>query len=110
MSRPALTRRLAALVGEAEAYDLLQTPNAALGGRIPDDLIDAGNFLPVEILIRDMEAREASRAAFINPARSPEADPIRDHAPSVQGHGRIKRVLELLDSLDEGGITHERDS
>lgn len=32
-------------------------------------------------------------------------DPAIDHAPEVQRHGKIRRVLELLDRLDEEGGT-----
>ncbi|MGJ8642182.1 MAG: hypothetical protein ACSHX9_02140 [Luteolibacter sp.] len=28
------------------------------------------------------------------------ADPAVDHAPAVRGHGKIKAVLEMLDSLE----------
>jgi hypothetical protein len=106
MSRQAITARLVAVVGEHEANELLETPNFALGGRTPAELIEAGNFRPVEILIRDMEAREASRRDFIRLPQydvdgidDPAADPLFDHLPQMRGHGKIKRVLQMLDDL-----------
>lgn len=64
MSRQ-LVNRLVRIVGEAEAHELLETPNFQLGGRTPQELIDQDNLRPVEILISDMEARERSRRDFI---------------------------------------------
>lgn len=112
VNRQTITRRLSALVGEGEAHELLETPNFHLGGRTPQELIDSGNLAPVEIMLRDMEAREASRGTFIKYPQN-EVDgidmevagnPLLDRLPEYRGHGKIKRVLELLDGIERGAI------
>lgn len=104
MNRQTFTRRLSALVGEGEAHELLETPNFHLGGRTPQELIDSGNLAPVEIMLRDMEAREASRRDFIQyPHHEVAGNPLLDRLPEYRGHGKIRRVLALLDELEQGG-------
>jgi hypothetical protein len=110
MNRPALTARLTAVVGEHEAQELLETPNFRLGGRTPDELLDAQDFSPVEIMVRDMEAREASRRDFI---RLPQydvdeidelaSDPIHDSIPQRRHSRGAGRIFAILDELGKGG-------
>ena len=69
----------------------------------------------IERLLTDDERRDRfpeARRDFIKPIHrevddidlAVEADPLIDHAPELRGHGKIRRVLEILDSLgNEGG-------
>ena len=111
MNRQTITARLVAVVGQHEAQELLETPNFNLGGQTPQDLIDAGNLAPVETLVRDMEAREASRRDFIKLPPSIandeidelDADPILDRLPQRRHSRGAGRIFAILDNLEQGG-------
>ncbi len=60
-----IQNRLIALVGDDEAFELLNTPNADLDGAIPQDLIDSGNFAPIKIMLESMELREKARLQWL---------------------------------------------
>jgi hypothetical protein len=55
----AIHRKLVELLAGSERYaDLwLETPNPHLSGRIPEEMIEAGELRPVELLVNAMEAR-----------------------------------------------------
>ena len=107
MSRPYLHSRLVALVGDEQAFELLEAPNALLGGRTPQELIDRGNTAPVEVMIREMEAHAGvSKVSPRLGRKAPveidgnAADPIHDRIPQrrhTRGSGRIFRILEQLE-------------
>jgi hypothetical protein len=111
MTARILRARLVAVVGEYEAQELLEAPNFALGGRCPIDLLDSGNFRPIEIMLRDMEAREASRRDFMSVPHHDvdeidmelEADPILDRIPQRRHSRGAGRIFAILDQLEKGG-------
>jgi hypothetical protein len=93
MSESQIRNRLARLVGETEALDLLETPSSHLGGKSPQSLMDAGDFQPVLRLIEGMELEEIARSKWMKP--------IMDHTPRHAPQRKVKRVLALLDQLDK---------
>jgi hypothetical protein len=95
MTSSQIRNRLARLVGETEALDLLEAPNGHLGGRSPQDLLDSGDFAPVMRLIENMELEEIARSKWIH-----NADPLVDRVPHRAPQRKVKRVLDLLDQLD----------
>lgn len=113
MNLHTLRNRLDALVGESEAQELWEAPNASLQGRTPQELIDQGNLRPVEILIRDMEARERTRRDFINLPKhevddidDAASDPLIDRIPQRRHSGGSGRLFRILDQLDQN--SHRR--
>ena len=68
--------RLARLVGDEQAHELLTTANFMLGGRSPQDMLDEGRTAEVEALLGDLEARESVRRDFIGSMPQPDYDPI----------------------------------
>lgn len=110
-TRHHLTARLSAIVGEHEAQELLETPNFHLGGRTPIDLLDSGNFRPLEIMLSDMEARERTRRDFITPPAPLDfdeidhlaSDTILDHVPQRRHSRGSGRIFAILDQLETGG-------
>jgi hypothetical protein len=60
-----IQNRLTDLVGDDEAFELLNTPNADLDGATPQDLIDSGNFAPIKIMLESMELREKARLQWL---------------------------------------------
>ena len=96
MTSSQIRNRLARLVGETEALDLLEAPNGTLGGRSPQDLLDSGDLAPVMRLVEDMELQEIARSKWMNP--------ILDHTPRHAPQRKVKRVLDLLDQLENQNI------
>lgn len=67
--------RLAALVGDEQALELLESPNSHLGGRTPLELIDKDDFAPVEAMIREMEANAGV-------SKQKTSNPFPHHSPA----------------------------
>jgi hypothetical protein len=65
MTSSQIRNRLSRLVGESEALDLLEAPNGTLGGKSPQSLMDAGDFAPVEALVKGMELEAIARSKWI---------------------------------------------
>lgn len=107
MTARILRARLVAVVGEHEAQELLEAPNAALSGRSPQDLLDARDFAPVEMLVRDLELQAASRRSFI-PAMRQHVDEIDWEVADAEldlqprAHRQVNNVLRILDQLETG--------
>lgn len=107
MNARELIRRLEVAAGQSEAFELLSTPNFSLGGKSPQDLLDAGDFAPVEILVREIENRAKCRRDFIRNL-APEfdeideisAEPILDRLPSRRHSKETDRLFGILDSLE----------
>ena len=72
--------RLARLIGDEQAHELLQAPNFALNGYSPQDLLDQGKTAEVEALLGDLEARESVRRDFIGLPDKPRFDAIDELA------------------------------
>tara|TARA_R110000868_G_scaffold287568_1_gene547911 strand:+ start:144 stop:482 length:339 start_codon:yes stop_codon:yes gene_type:complete len=111
MNTHTIKSRLVAVVGPHEAQELLEAPNAALGGMTPQDMLDSGNLAPVEIMVRDMELAARSRRDFM---RLPQddiddiddlaSDPIFDHIPQRRHSRGSGRIFAILDQLEKGGL------
>jgi hypothetical protein len=82
-----IRNRLIALVGESEACELLETPNAELGGATPQDLLDAGNIAPVQTLLETLEIRERARIVWIS-AQCPETLAIENLLTADERRGK----------------------
>ena len=109
MSRLSHHNRLAALVGEEQAAELMEAPKAHLGGQSPQDLIDQGNSAPVESLIRDMEANAGVSKPSHHSIHSMcadiddhAADPIHDHIPQQRASKGAGKIFAILDELERG--------
>lgn len=110
MNRSAIHRRLAALVGDEQALELLEAPNFNLSGKTPEDLIDQGDTATVLAMVHAMEAQAGGRRVSRPSPHDPPADidhnagdPLLDHIPEckhTQGAGRLFRIL---DQLERGG-------
>jgi hypothetical protein len=61
-----IRNRLIQLVGEYEAYELLESPNADLDGLTPQSLLDVGDTSPVQTLLETLEIRERARIVWLS--------------------------------------------
>jgi hypothetical protein len=95
MTSSQIRNRLARLVGEHEALDLIETPNGQLGGKSPQDLLDSGDFAPVMRLVENLELEEIARSKWMNP--------ILDHIPQRRHSRGAGRIFAILDELERGG-------
>ena len=75
MSPSTLHNRLADMEGDDQAHELATTPNAALGGFSPLDLLERGQAEPVRLLLEGMELEHRARREFI-PTFPHEFSPI----------------------------------
>lgn len=81
------------LQGEDGIAAFLRTPQPALGDLTGGQLLQADP----DGLLRRLQALEADLENI--DLEDIAADPIIDHAPEIRGHGKIKRVLEILDDI-----------
>ena len=95
-----IRKRLALIVGDYQANELLEAPNFALGGRTAQELLDRGQFRPVEILVAEIEAQHDLSDIDEN-----AADPILDRLPQVRSEGGVARIFSILDELESEGGT-----
>ncbi|MEY3395890.1 MAG: hypothetical protein RL346_2127 [Verrucomicrobiota bacterium] len=107
MNSSQIKNRLVQLVGESEAFELLESPNADLDGLTPQSLLDAGNLAPIKTLLESLELREKARRKWIDAERQyDEPLEIEMLIPDYQRgaiqslpENRVARVLQILDEI-----------
>lgn len=89
MKAHSIRNRLAALVGQAAAIELLETPNLSLDGKTPDELLNKGITKPVEHLLYEFELQHRVKLDF----------QAGDTSKATRSKNGTSRVLSLLDEI-----------
>jgi hypothetical protein len=96
-----ITNRLIALVGDAEACELLETPNAELGGKTPQELLDAGDTAPVQTLLVTLELKERARLKWLQVEPLAVEMLVPDYQRGTSGNRPTyaREIAELVEEL-----------
>jgi hypothetical protein len=102
MNASEIRNRLAAIVGEDEAYELLESPNSNLDGLSPNELLEAGNIAPVQTLLETLELKERARLKWLHAEPLAVEMLVPDyHRQPIQARPEreVGKVLQILDEI-----------